>query len=117
MASDIKLYKTLLENLYEGVYLVDESRRITYWNAGATELLGYEESEVIGQRCSRYILLHLDSEGQNLCKSNCPVKNRSSKTNRSRLPPDEGPVSGDGSPEKLLAGGWQRPIPLASGSQ
>lgn len=74
MASEKELYKTLLDNLYEGVYIVDLSRHITFWNDGARRLLGYDSSEVIGERCSHQVLMHLDDKGENICKSNCPVK-------------------------------------------
>lgn len=29
------LYKTVLENISEGVYFVDAERKITFWNKGA----------------------------------------------------------------------------------
>jgi len=33
------LYKRILDSLYDGVYLVDPDRRITYWNWGADRLM------------------------------------------------------------------------------
>jgi len=34
------LYKRILDSLYDGVYLVDPDRRITYWNSGAERITG-----------------------------------------------------------------------------
>ena len=45
-------YKTLLDNLYDGVYFVDRDRRITYWNKGAERITGYAAREVEGKRWS-----------------------------------------------------------------
>jgi PAS domain S-box-containing protein len=35
-----KFYKNLLENQYDGVYYVDRSQRITFWNKGAEKTTG-----------------------------------------------------------------------------
>jgi diguanylate cyclase (GGDEF)-like protein/PAS domain S-box-containing protein len=66
-------YKTLLDNLYDGVYFVDKDRRITYWNKGAARITGYTEAEVVGRQCSDDILMHVDREGNSLCLGLCPL--------------------------------------------
>ncbi len=67
-------YKTLLDNLYDGVYFVDVERRITYWNRGAERLTGYRSHEVMGRFCRENILEHVDEKGNNLCETSlCPV--------------------------------------------
>lgn len=66
-------YKTLLDNLYDGVYFVDKDRRITYWNKGAEGITGYPASDVVGKHCSDDILVHVDREGNNLCLGMCPL--------------------------------------------
>lgn len=71
--TDNNFYKALLDNLYDGVYLVDLERRITYWNKGAERLTGYKSSEVLGKRCADNILMHTDDEGINLCQNGCPL--------------------------------------------
>jgi len=68
-----ELYKAILDNIYDGVYFADRSRKITYWNKGAERISGFESSEVIGRSCSDNILMHVDSKGINLCKSACPL--------------------------------------------
>lgn len=68
-----QLLKTLLDNLFEGVYIVDRHRRIQYWNRGAERLTGYRESEVAGQSCSDNILMHVNEQANLLCQNRCPL--------------------------------------------
>src|SRR5512134_1518746 len=66
------LYKRILDNLYDGVYLVDPDRRITYWNSGAERITGYRPDEAMGRRCQD-LLVHLDEQGKSLCLDGCPL--------------------------------------------
>jgi len=66
--------KELVENLFEGAYLVDADRRIVLWNDAAERISGYAETEVKGRSCSDDILVHIDAHGQPLCGSTtCPA--------------------------------------------
>ena len=67
------LYKTLLDNLSEGVYFVDRDRRISYWNKAAETLTGRAAAEVLGFCCAENILVHTDDAGTNLCLTGCPL--------------------------------------------
>lgn len=71
---DNNFYKNLLDNLYDGVYFVDNNTRITYWNKSAERITGYQNSEVLGTYCQDNLLNHVDELGNNLCKSSCPLK-------------------------------------------
>jgi diguanylate cyclase (GGDEF)-like protein/PAS domain S-box-containing protein len=73
MKVDDGFYKTLLDNLYDGVYFVDRDRRITYWNRGAERITGHTSAEVVGKRCSDAILMHVDKGGNVLCMGGCPL--------------------------------------------
>ncbi|MCF8078980.1 MAG: sensor domain-containing diguanylate cyclase [Desulfobacterales bacterium] len=64
---------SLLDQLYDGVYFVDRSRRITYWNKAAERLTGYAAHEVIGKRCEEGVMVHVDGEGSQLCEKGCPL--------------------------------------------
>jgi len=66
-------YKDVLDNLHDGVYFVDTSRRITYWNKGSERISGFSSSEVMGRRCADNILKHVDDKGVILCASMCPL--------------------------------------------
>lgn len=70
---DTAFYKSLVENLFDGVYFVDAEQRITFWNKGAERITGFSESEVKGSRCSDNILRHIDDNGNELCISGCPL--------------------------------------------
>lgn len=70
---DQDFYKSLLDNLYDGVYFVDRERRITYWNRGAERITGYTEAEVLGHRCMDNLLAHVDLKGCSLCTGHCPL--------------------------------------------
>jgi diguanylate cyclase (GGDEF)-like protein/PAS domain S-box-containing protein len=66
-------YKEILDNLYDGVYFVDPNRRITYWNEGAERISGFTTEEVLGHSCADNLLVHIDEQGTQLCKSLCPL--------------------------------------------
>jgi len=63
----------ILNNLPEGVYFTDNKRQITFWNKSAEEITGYPAKEVIGSCCYDNILLHVDEQGNSLCKGSCPL--------------------------------------------
>lgn len=68
------LYRQMLENLYEGVYFVDEKRIITFWNKGAERITGYHADEILGRACYDNILKHVNDEGCQLCLKGCPLQ-------------------------------------------
>jgi diguanylate cyclase (GGDEF)-like protein/PAS domain S-box-containing protein len=73
MDTSEKSYRTLIDNLYDGVYYVDKKRTIQYWNKAAEKITGYKSQQVVGKRCSDNILTHVDPEGNSLCKGMCPL--------------------------------------------
>jgi diguanylate cyclase (GGDEF)-like protein/PAS domain S-box-containing protein len=67
-------FKNLIDSLYDGVYILDRERRITYWNKAAERLSGYRAEEVVGKRCRDQILMHVDDRGNSLCDATtCPA--------------------------------------------
>lgn len=72
MIIDNEFSKTILENLYDGVYFIDCDKKILYWNKGAENISGYTSSEVIGKRCSDNTS-HIDEHGIQLCMTECPL--------------------------------------------
>lgn len=70
---DDAFHKNLLDNLFDGVYYVDRTRRITYWNRAAERVSGYAAADVVGKRCPENVLRHVDDAGCELCRSRCPL--------------------------------------------
>jgi len=66
-------FEAIVAGLYEGLYVVDRDRRILYWNKAAEKLTGFSAEEVVGSRCSENILMHIDTVGNSLCQSMCPL--------------------------------------------
>jgi diguanylate cyclase (GGDEF)-like protein/PAS domain S-box-containing protein len=66
-------YARLLDSLHDGVYFVDNERRILYWNKGAELLSGYTAEETVGRLCAENLLEHVDSKGCALCMGGCPL--------------------------------------------
>lgn len=73
MSDEPNFYKSLLDNIADGVYFVDLERSITYWNRGAERITGYKAEEVIGKSCMDNLLNHVNAEGKMLCKEGCPL--------------------------------------------
>jgi len=66
-------YKSILDNLSDGVYFVDRERRISYWNKGAERITGHRSGEVVGSFCGDNILNYVDGQGVELCRELCPL--------------------------------------------
>ena len=73
MKEEFSLYKEMLDSFYEGVYFVDNSRTITFWNKGAERISGFTSNEIIGKHCYENILDHVDDSGKQLCFGGCPL--------------------------------------------
>lgn len=67
------VHETMLENLFEGAYVVDRERRIVFWNKAAEKVTGFSKQEVIGRECSDGLLRHINGQGKLLCDSDCPL--------------------------------------------
>ena len=63
----------VLGSLPDGVYLVDRARTVTYWNAAATKITGYDQATMLGSWCGSGLLNHVDEDGRPLCGSRCPL--------------------------------------------
>ncbi len=66
-------YKSLLQCLHDGVYMVDMERRIMFWNQSAEAMTGYTAEEVMGRFCGDGLLQHVDMNGNPLCGNGCPL--------------------------------------------
>lgn len=73
MAAEDISYEALLDQLHDGVYLVDEHKIVTYWNRGAERITGYNRDEVLGREYAPDFLGHLDENGASLFNGECPI--------------------------------------------
>lgn len=56
----------------DGAFVVDDELQILFWNKSAENILGFKDSEVVGQFC--YHVLHSsDEDNQLICMALCPV--------------------------------------------
>ncbi len=51
-----EIYQSVLETLQTGVYLVDRSRHIRFWNAGAERITGFIRQDVVGRFSREHLL-------------------------------------------------------------
>ncbi len=65
--------RDLIENLHDGVYLVDLERKIFRWNKAAETITGYSQDQVVGSCCADNLLMHVDGDGNKLCLELCPL--------------------------------------------
>lgn len=68
-----ELYLTILNNLRDGIYFVDNKRKILFWNKAAQEITGYAPDEIVGKECQFSSLNHIDEKGHPLCTMGCPL--------------------------------------------
>lgn len=62
-----------LNDLFDGVYIVDTDRKILFWNESAEKITGYSATEVLGKSCSDNLLRHVTTLGTPLCENGCPL--------------------------------------------
>lgn len=67
------LFLSVVNNLQDGVYIVDPQRRIVFWNKAAEEITGYSAKEIVGKHCQSNLLNHISKEGTPLCLVGCPL--------------------------------------------
>jgi diguanylate cyclase (GGDEF)-like protein/PAS domain S-box-containing protein len=69
---DPEIFRTVLDSLQTGVYLLDRERKILFWNDGAERITGYMRHDVVGRFCRENILVHCNDQSCVLCGSTCP---------------------------------------------
>ncbi len=66
-------YDMLLNNLQEGINLLDPNLRVLYANPASLQLTGHSLTEVLGKPCMKNVLLDLNVSEIRPCRSSCPV--------------------------------------------
>jgi diguanylate cyclase (GGDEF)-like protein len=61
----------MMDNLWDGVYVVDREKRIEYWNAAAAEITSYASEDACARHCKHLLAHHI--EATVLCDVACPL--------------------------------------------
>lgn len=80
LETERKGFRSVLNSIVDGVYTTDVNKRITFWNAGAERITGFEAAAVIGDSC-RNLLGHIDESGNSLCEKACPLSETMKSSN------------------------------------
>jgi len=67
------IQRDILDQLHDGVYVVDPERVIRFWNRAAERISGFAAEDVVGTRCSDNVLMHIDEQANRLCQDGCPL--------------------------------------------
>jgi len=72
--SDIPFIE-FLDQVQDGLYIVDAERTIVFWNRAAVELTGFAASDMVGKSCADHgVLGHRTMLGESLCEDDtCPL--------------------------------------------
>ena len=66
-------YNEVFSSLFEGVYVVDQNRKIIFWNKACEQITGYTKEQVVNAHCFDNILRHVTKDGKELCFGCCPL--------------------------------------------
>src|SRR6266550_3659393 len=70
---DPDIFRTILESLQTGVYVVGRDGRILFWNQGAEKITGYLRHEALGRCCRENVLAHCNDHNCVQCGVSCPI--------------------------------------------
>jgi PAS domain S-box-containing protein len=68
-----KMYRQILDNMADGVYLVDENRKVQFWNKAAALLTGFTSDEASGSPVGGEYIYYEDEGGNALQPYEYPV--------------------------------------------
>ena len=65
------IFRTVLENLETGVYMIGRDWTVLFWNQGAEKITGYQRHEILGRSCRAKILVNCNERDCIDCGSAC----------------------------------------------
>jgi diguanylate cyclase (GGDEF)-like protein/PAS domain S-box-containing protein len=68
-----EIFRAALESLQTGVCIVDQDRKISFWNDGAERITGYLRQDVLGRFCGEVLLVKFQEDKAALCDHACPL--------------------------------------------
>lgn len=81
------IFRAALESMHTGVCIVDQERKICFWNDGAERITGYLRQDVLGRFCGEILLIKFQQNKAALCEQACPLNDamRDGKPRESRV--------------------------------
>ena len=65
--------RAALEGLQTGVCMVDQDRKIRFWNDGAEKITGFLRQDVLGRFCGDVLLIKSHEKKGGVCDQSCPL--------------------------------------------
>ncbi|MCK5600063.1 sensor domain-containing diguanylate cyclase [bacterium] len=75
-------FEKIIENISGGVYIVNTSRKVIYWNKGAEAITGFSNEEMMGKECAFVGDKLINGHGEKPCDDKCPFNITSKATER-----------------------------------
>src|SRR5258708_36392069 len=73
MFHDPEIFKTVLDHMPVGIYMVDLDLKIGFWSREAEKISGYRAADVIGRQCREKLLVDIDAENPVACGEACQL--------------------------------------------
>ncbi len=74
MFHDPEIFKTVLDHMPVGIYMVDLDLKIVFWSREAEKISGYRAADVIGRQCREKLLVDIDAENPVACGEACQLR-------------------------------------------
>jgi diguanylate cyclase (GGDEF)-like protein/PAS domain S-box-containing protein len=66
--ADLEIYRTVLENMQTGIYMVDCDQKIQFWNDGAEIITGHLRQDVVGHFCRDFFPPQKEAGQNGVCE-------------------------------------------------
>lgn len=71
---NLEQFRSMFDYFHEGIYIVDQDRKIIYFNKEATRISGFSHDEIIETLYEEHLLDHIDEDGNMLYNTDdCPL--------------------------------------------
>jgi diguanylate cyclase (GGDEF)-like protein/PAS domain S-box-containing protein len=66
--ADLEIYRTVLEHMQTGIYMVDRDQKIQFWNDGAENITGHLRQDVVGHFCRDFFPPQKEAGKNGICE-------------------------------------------------
>jgi diguanylate cyclase (GGDEF)-like protein/PAS domain S-box-containing protein len=71
--ADLEIYRTVLEHMQTGIYIVDCEQKIQFWNDGAEIITGHLRQDVVGHFCRDFFPPQKEAGKNGVCQLGGPL--------------------------------------------